>query len=69
MARLVAEILGRPLRYRLEPGNVSRPGYDARYAIDGQRLQATGWKPPLSFREALEATVLWTAEHPEWVGL
>lgn len=69
MAELVAGILGKPLRHRLEPGDVSRPGYDARYSIDGARLMASGWKPPRSFTEALEATVRWTAEHPEWVGL
>ena len=62
-------LLGKPLRYRLEPGDVTRPGYDCRYSIDGSKLLASGWEPPRSFLEALEATVRWTADHPEWVGL
>jgi hypothetical protein len=69
MAQLVAGILDRPLHCRLEPGDATRPGYDSRYAIDGTRLAESGWVPPYAFTAALESTVRWTAEHPEWIGL
>ncbi len=69
IAQLVADILGKPLLYRLEPGNVTRPGYDCRYSIDGSKLAASGWTAPLPFEAAMERTVRWTAAHPEWVGL
>ena len=69
VAQAVAEALGMKLHYRTEAGSVSRPGYDARYSIDGSRLAASGWKPSLSFIDGLERTVRWTAAHREWVGL
>ena len=69
MAHRVADILGKPHIFKMEMGDVSRPGYDSRYSIAGDRLAATGWKPPRTFDEALEATVKWTANHREWIGL
>ena len=69
VAQAVASALGKPLHYKTEAGDVSRPGYDARYSIDGSRLAASGWKPSLSFQDGLERTVRWTAAHREWVGL
>lgn len=69
IALLIADIIGKPLRYTLEPGDVSRPGYDARYSIDGAKLAASGWTPAVPFDVGLCRTVEWTLEHPEWVGL
>lgn len=47
----------------------SRPGHDLRYALDGSRLAGLGWRPPVAFDDALERTVKWTLEHPEWLEL
>jgi len=45
-----------------------RPGHDRRYAIDAAKIQRElGWRPRYSFDEALEKTVDWYLEHPEWV--
>lgn len=45
-----------------------RPGHDRRYAIDASKIQRElGWRPRYSFDEALEKTVDWYLEHPEWV--
>lgn len=49
--------------------HASRPGHDLRYALDGTRLARLGWTPPVPFDEALERTVKWTLEHPEWLEL
>jgi dTDP-glucose 4,6-dehydratase len=45
-----------------------RPGHDRRYAMDGSRLAALGWRPRRTFAEALPATVAWYRDHPEWVA-
>lgn len=68
MAQLIAEVVGRPLRYEMTDFHSSRPGHDLRYALDGSRLEAMGWKPPVGFLQSLEATVKWTLAHPEWLG-
>lgn len=47
----------------------SRPGHDLRYALDGSKLAAAGWSPPLPLQESLARTVEWTMAHPEWLGL
>ena len=45
-----------------------RPGHDRRDAIDASKVQRElGWCPRYSFDEALEKTVDWYLEHPEWV--
>lgn len=67
LAVMVSEIVGRPLRYSLVDGHSDRPGHDLHYGLDGARLAAVGWKPPVPFREALAKTVQWTLSHPEWL--
>lgn len=47
--------------------HTSRPGHDARYALDGTELARLGWKPPVAFTHSLLKTVEWTLEHSEWL--
>lgn len=47
----------------------SRPGHDLRYALDGGKLASLGWRAPVPYDEALERTVKWTLDHPEWLDL
>lgn len=45
-----------------------RLGHDRRYAIDATKIRDTlGWSPRYRFEEAIEETVNWYLEHPEWV--
>jgi dTDP-glucose 4,6-dehydratase len=34
-----------------------RPGHDARYALDTEKIEALGWSPEVSFDAGLERTV------------
>jgi len=45
-----------------------RPGHDRRYAMDGSRLAALGWRPARTFDEGLAETVAWYRDHPDWVA-
>ena len=45
-----------------------RPGHDRRYAMDGAKLAALGWRPRVSFDEGLPATVAWYREHADWTA-
>lgn len=49
--------------------HASRPGHDLRYALDGSKLKALGWKPPVPYLPALRRTVEWYLAHPEWLEL
>ena len=43
-----------------------RPGHDRRYAMDDTRLKALGWRPMVSFEDALRRTIEWYQTHPAW---
>jgi dTDP-glucose 4,6-dehydratase len=46
-----------------------RPGHDRRYAIDFSKIETElGWKPSLSFDEAILQTVAWYLDNSEWVA-
>lgn len=66
MANRIATILGKPLRYRFDHNPRSRPGHDLHYGLDGSKLAALGWKPPVDFETSLERTVKWMVQNPVW---
>ena len=45
----------------------SRPGHDLRYALDGSRLAAMGFKYPSTFEESLNEVVGWSLKNPDWL--
>lgn len=67
LARMVADAAGLPLRYQLVDGHSRRPGHDLRYALDSTKLAQAGWVAPVGFAHALERTVTWTLQRPEWL--
>lgn len=67
IAQAIADILGKPLRYELVSFHASRPGHDLRYALDGTKLAAAGWKPSRSIEETLQDIVAWYLDRPQWL--
>jgi dTDP-glucose 4,6-dehydratase len=67
LAEMIARILEKPLKYRLEDFHACRPGHDRRYALDGNKMQELGWKAPVPFLDSLKKTIAWTLERPEWL--
>lgn len=67
LAKMIAEVVGKPLDYDMVDFHSSRPGHDLRYALDGSKMAAMGWRPPVSFTESLRRTVEWSLAHPEWL--
>lgn len=66
MARRIAAIMHRDLRYRFDHNPRSRPGHDLHYGLDGSKLAALGWKPPVDFEASLERTVKWMLTNHLW---
>lgn len=73
MVVLIAKFLGlsKPKSEIVEFINVegTRPGHDLRYALNGDKIIALGWKSPVKFEESLERTVNWTVKNPIWISL
>jgi dTDP-glucose 4,6-dehydratase len=67
VAQLIAQYAGKELKYEFVDFHSSRPGHDLRYALDGTKLKATGWTPPIPLELSLEQTVKWSLEHPGWM--
>ncbi len=67
LAKLVAGIVGKELKYELVDFHSSRPGHDLRYALDGGLLEKEGFKYNKNFKESLEKTVKWYLENPTWL--
>jgi dTDP-glucose 4,6-dehydratase len=67
LAQAIAVSAGRELRYEFMDAHSARPGHDLRYALDGSKIVALGWKPPVPFWESLDRLVKWTIQHPEWL--
>lgn len=67
LAQTIADVVGKPLKYEMVDFHSSRPGHDLRYALDGSKLAALGWAPPVGFEASLRKTILWYLEHPRWL--
>lgn len=67
MVAMLADTLGVEPIIQWVDFHSSRPGHDLRYALDGRKMDAWGWKPPVPLDESLRKTVAWTLEHPEWL--
>jgi dTDP-glucose 4,6-dehydratase len=59
VAQKVADIIGKPLIAEMVDFHKTRKGHDRRYALDGSKMRDMGWKPELSFDEALKGVVEW----------
>jgi dTDP-glucose 4,6-dehydratase len=62
--RALLDRLGKP--WSLVRSVPDRPGHDRRYALDGSKLAALGWRNRMSFEEGLAATVDWFQENEAW---
>lgn len=67
VATVIAEIIGKELKYKLVDHHTTRPGHDYRYGLDGSKLRNIGWKAPVDFRTSLEKYIKWTLTHPSWL--
>lgn len=68
MAKMITEAAGVEGRFTLVDFHGSRPGHDLRYALDGAKMAAIGWKPPVPLEESIKTTVAWTLDRPNWLA-
>lgn len=60
LAKMVANFMGKELKYELVEFHHTRPGHDRRYGLDGSKLIKAGWTQPVNFEESLKNTIEWT---------
>ena len=59
LAKFIARVIGKPLKYEMVDFHSQRPGHDLRYALDGTKMDKLGWKLPLNFEDSLTKTIQW----------
>jgi dTDP-glucose 4,6-dehydratase len=71
LAKLIANILGKELKYEMVDFHSSRPGHDLRYALDGNKLEKLGWHHPKPLEVSLSKTIRWITapENKRWFEL
>jgi dTDP-glucose 4,6-dehydratase len=62
LALLIADIIGKPLKYEMSDYHSSRPFHDLHYRLDGSKMKELGWSPPVAFEASLEKTIRWMIE-------
>lgn len=67
IAEMVADNLGKELKYEVVNYHATRPGHDLRYAMNGDKLKSIGWNPPVETEESLKKMCEWTVNNPEWL--
>ena len=68
LAKLIAKLMGKELKYKIVNFHHTRSGHDPHYGLDNGKLKNLGWEAPVSFEESLKTTIEWQMEHPEWIN-
>ncbi len=67
LAQLIADQMGKKLKYQIEDYHTTRPGHDRHYGLDGEKIRKLGWYSRTTFEESLKNVTDWQQEHPEWL--
>ena len=68
LAKFIAKIQNKNLKYEMIDFHSQRPGHDLRYALDGEKMKLIGWTPKSAF-ERLESTIEWTLKNDRWLSI
>lgn len=67
LAKTIAGLMGKELKYKIVDFHQTRSGHDKHYGLNDEKIKALGWKSPVSFEESLKNTIDWQREHNEWI--
>ncbi len=67
LAEVIADYMGKPLKYKMKDFHKDNPAHDIHYGLQDNKLRKTGWKQPESFEDSMKQTIKWQQENPEWL--
>lgn len=67
LAKQIAHIMGKELKYKVVDFHKTRPGHDKHYGLNDEKIRAMGWVSPVSFEDSLSNTVKWQQENEQWI--
>jgi dTDP-glucose 4,6-dehydratase len=68
LAKMIADLMGKELKYKVVDFHSTRPGHDKHYGLNADKIKALGWKSPVSFEESLANCIKWQSENPKWIN-
>ena len=68
LAKFIAKVQGKDLKYEMVDFHSQRPGHDLRYSLDGSKMAKMGWTPKSAY-EQLETTIRWTLNNDRWLSI
>ncbi len=67
LAKLVANTVGKEIKFKLVDFHSSRPGHDLRYALSGDKLKELGWQANSNPMDQIRDVVKWTLQNDQWL--
>jgi len=67
LAKLIAELMGKELNYKVVNFHNARPGHDPHYGLNDDKLKSLGWSIPVPFEESLKNVIEWQTKNPDWI--
>jgi len=67
LAKEIASLMGKELKYEIVNFHKARSGHDPHYGLDMTKMRKLGWKAPLGWKKSLKDVVEWQQAHPKWI--
>tara|TARA_R110000851_G_scaffold236991_5_gene389741 strand:- start:12520 stop:13533 length:1014 start_codon:yes stop_codon:yes gene_type:complete len=67
LAQIIADVIGKELKYEMVDFHSTRPGHDLRYSLSGEKMKTLGWELPVNFEDSMKSTIEWTVTNTEWL--
>ncbi|VVB50486.1 GDP-mannose 4,6-dehydratase [uncultured archaeon] len=68
LAKFILKTLGKPEeQFKLIPDHDIRPGHDRRYALNADKIRATGWTAKFPFELGMKMAVEWYRANQDWM--
>ena len=67
LAEMIANLMGKELKYKIIDFHSTRPGHDPHYGLNDDKIKSLGWKSPVSFEESLKNCIEWQTKNNEWI--
>lgn len=67
LAKMIAGLMGKDLKYEIIDFHKTRPGHDKHYGLNADKIKKLGWSSPVSFEESLKNTIEWQLQNKKWI--
>lgn len=67
LAKLIAKLMNKPLKYKLVDFHRDNFAHDIHYGLQDNKLKESGWVRPKTVEQSLKEVIEWQTQHDEWI--